>query len=58
MDVMLEAFQRMQLLLGWVLFIPLMALGAFAVGAAVLLMLAELLMYGTYRVLTRIGFLD
>lgn len=41
----------------YVLFYPLVTLVAFAAGCAVLLGLVDLVMYATYRVLTRMGFL-
>lgn len=54
MDVIWVELQQLAVL---VLFWPLTTLAAFAAGASVLLALAELVMYATYRVLTRIGFL-
>lgn len=48
---------ELQTLFVLVLFYPLINLAAFAAGAALLLGLAEMLMYATYRVLTRIGLL-
>lgn len=49
---------ELQALAVYLLYYPLMTLGAFAAGLAILLGLMELLTYATYRVLTRIGFLD
>ncbi len=42
----------------YVLFWPLLTVGLLTVSAAILLAIAELLMYATYRVLTRMGVLD
>lgn len=50
-----EIWQQLQALFVLTLFYPLVNLAAFTAGAALLLGLAEMLMYATYRVLTRMG---
>ena len=55
---MIETWEALQEFGVVVLYWPLLTVAAFGVGASLLLVLAELLMYATYRVLTRIGFLD
>jgi hypothetical protein len=48
-------WEQLQALFILVLWYPLINLAAFAAGAALLLGLAELMMYVTYRLLTRMG---
>ena len=48
-------WEELQALFVLVLWYPLINLAAFAAGAALLLGLADLLMYVIYRVLTRMG---
>lgn len=55
MDVIWIELQELAV---YVLYWPLMTVAAFSVGLVLLLVLAEALMYASYRVLTRIGFLD
>lgn len=55
---MSEIWVELQELAVVVLYWPLVTVAAVGAGGAVLLVLAELLTYATYRVLTRIGFLD
>ena len=52
MDVI---WQQLQALFVLVLFYPLINVAAFAAGAALLLGLAEMLMYAIYRVVSRLG---
>ena len=52
MDVIWAQLQALFVLVLWY---PLMNVALFATGAALLLALADLLMYVTYRLLTRMG---